>query len=331
MSQILPFLFLGGKDESRSLDFLERHCIQTIINMTPPKSVDPAGVPNYHEDNRQFRYHRFSLVDTMAENIIPTLKQAVELIERSRHYGNVLVHCRQGVSRSAAIVAAYLIRYRGMSLSSALAFLRKRRPVVRPNEAFLAQLERYEADVAELRRLGGVVPHEGDAAERPAPAAALAGSKRSARESSEEAAKPLERLVRPRGGGPGPRLDDAPGRAAAGHGAPGDVAAAPVDRTALCEECGEAAAAVRCRSCDVAYCVSCDADVHSVESIGDHKAARATIAPRGGRAGSPSGSSAGDAASEDGVGCSESPESAAVHGPLEAAPLAVAAEPTKAA
>lgn len=259
-TQILPFLFLGGKDESKSLTFLLRNEIGTILNMTPQLRDDPAGVPNYHEDDRRFRYHRLPLVDNTAESLLPTVKQAVELIERSRHYGNVLVHCRQGVSRSAAIVAAYLIRYRGMTLAAALAHMRRRRPVVRPNEAFLAQLERYEGDVAELRRLGGVVPHEppslvragtpDSAASAPAaaPVVPLAGSKRSVRESTEAAGPPLARGSRPRGGGPGEL----------------------VGRGFLCEECGEARAAVRCDACNVAYCDACDSEVHGVPSIGDH-------------------------------------------------------------
>ena len=265
-TQILPFLFLGGKDESKSLTFLLRHEIGTILNMTPQLRDDPAGVPNYHEDDRRFRYHRLPLVDNTAESLLPTVKQAVELIERSRHYGNVLVHCRQGVSRSAAIVAAYLIRYRGMTLAAALAHMRRRRPVVRPNEAFLAQLERYEGDVAELRRLGGVVPHEppslvragtpdsAASATAAAPAAPLAGSKRSARESTEPAGPPLAlaRGSRPRGGGPGEL----------------------VDRGLVCEECGEARAAVRCDACNVAYCDACDSEVHGVPSIGDHATCR---------------------------------------------------------
>lgn len=280
-SQILPFLYLGGKDEAKSLRFLHDSGIVTIVNCTPLKSADPAGVPNYHEDDRRFRYHRFALVDNIAENILPTLKQAVELIERSRHYGNVLVHCRQGVSRSAAIVSAYLIRYRGMSLAASLAFLKKRRPVVRPNEAFIQQLEHYEADVAELRRLGGVVLHEdiaeGAAVGDSAPTKPLAGSKRRARESHEAIAPALTLGVRVGGRDPVTRvsvgvlqLDEAP-----------PSSRAPCNPVALCEECGQVAASVRCSACDVTYCTTCDADAHSVPSIGDHRAQRAPLAMLG--------------------------------------------------
>ena len=68
----------------------------------------------------------------------------------------VLVHCQQGVSRSATIVLAFLMRERAMPLVSAARFLRERR-WVRPNESFMAQLQRYETDLA-TRRLG---PYKG--------------------------------------------------------------------------------------------------------------------------------------------------------------------------
>lgn len=41
------------------------------------------------------------------------------------HAGKVLVHCRQGRSRSAAIVAAFLMMRRGMTAAYALTMLRK--------------------------------------------------------------------------------------------------------------------------------------------------------------------------------------------------------------
>ncbi|CAN0005701.1 unnamed protein product, partial [Phaeothamnion confervicola] len=63
---------------------------------------------------------------------------------QGKYYGSVLVHCRQGVSRSAAIVVAYLMKARGLSLDDALAYLRRRRPVVNPHEAFLRQLRDFE-------------------------------------------------------------------------------------------------------------------------------------------------------------------------------------------
>lgn len=65
-------------------------------------------------------------------------------IDRGRASGGVLVHCYAGVSRSATLVAAYLILRRGMTLQEALDTLRAARPTVQPNPGFLAQLRALE-------------------------------------------------------------------------------------------------------------------------------------------------------------------------------------------
>ena len=57
---------------------------------------------------------------------------------------NVLVHCRLGVNRSVTVVAAYLIRCRGVTAEAALEFLKQRRPCAKPNDAYCAQL--YDLD-----------------------------------------------------------------------------------------------------------------------------------------------------------------------------------------
>ena len=51
-----------------------------------------------------------------------------------------LVHCRHGVSRSAAVVIAFLMRFDNMNYDVALSFTRERRPAVLPNLGFQRQL-----------------------------------------------------------------------------------------------------------------------------------------------------------------------------------------------
>ncbi|KAG8227633.1 hypothetical protein J437_LFUL008710 [Ladona fulva] len=55
-----------------------------------------------------------------------------------------LVHCVAGVSRSAALCLAYLMKYERMSLRKAFVHLRSKRPSVRPNTGFFQQLIAYE-------------------------------------------------------------------------------------------------------------------------------------------------------------------------------------------
>ena len=57
--------------------------------------------------------------------------------------GNVLVHCRAGISRSATLVLAFLMKSRRWRMKRALEHLRACRPIVKPNEGFMEQLKHY--------------------------------------------------------------------------------------------------------------------------------------------------------------------------------------------
>jgi hypothetical protein len=51
----------------------------------------------------------------------------------------------QGVSRSAAVVIAYLIRNQGMSFEQAHSFLKRKRACIKPNSGFIKALQEWES------------------------------------------------------------------------------------------------------------------------------------------------------------------------------------------
>jgi len=53
---------------------------------------------------------------------------------------NVLVHCRQGVSRSGAVIIAYLMRMFSLEYDVALAIAQTSRSIIQPNSGFADQL-----------------------------------------------------------------------------------------------------------------------------------------------------------------------------------------------
>ncbi len=60
-----------------------------------------------------------------------------------RQYDTVLVHCRMGRSRSAAIVMAYIMRSYHYSFEKALQLVQGARPEVRINPEFIEQLRHF--------------------------------------------------------------------------------------------------------------------------------------------------------------------------------------------
>lgn len=55
------------------------------------------------------------LKDTENENLLDYLEVCIDFIDRSRKEGSVLVHCFAGVSRSASVITAYLMKSENLS------------------------------------------------------------------------------------------------------------------------------------------------------------------------------------------------------------------------
>jgi atypical dual specificity phosphatase len=56
----------------------------------------------------------------------------------------VLVHCVQGISRSASVVCAFLMAAYGWAPAKAVTFVKTKRWIAEPNFGFVAQLHEYE-------------------------------------------------------------------------------------------------------------------------------------------------------------------------------------------
>ncbi|XP_003828764.2 protein phosphatase Slingshot homolog 3 isoform X1 [Pan paniscus] len=162
-SRIFPHLYLGSEWNAANLEELQRNRVTHILNMA--REID-----NFYPE--RFTYHNVRLWDEESAQLLPHWKETHRFIEAARAQGtHVLVHCKMGVSRSAATVLAYAMKQYECSLEQALRHVQELRPIARPNPGFLRQLQIYQGILTASRqshvweqKVGGVSPEE-----RPAP------------------------------------------------------------------------------------------------------------------------------------------------------------------
>ena len=73
------------------------------------------------------------------------LSSAVDQLEKWVIEGkNVLVHCQSGISRSATVVIAYVMKKHQIPLIQAYSLVIEKRPVINPNDGFFRALQDFE-------------------------------------------------------------------------------------------------------------------------------------------------------------------------------------------
>ncbi|XP_039625014.1 dual specificity protein phosphatase 10 [Polypterus senegalus] len=141
LSPILPFLFLGNESDAQDLDRMLRLNIAYVVNVT-------THLPLYHLETGLVRYKRLPATDNSKQNLRQYFEEAFEFIEEAHQCGKgVLIHCQAGVSRSATIVIAYLMKHTLMTMTDAYKFVKGKRPVISPNLNFMGQLLEFENDL----------------------------------------------------------------------------------------------------------------------------------------------------------------------------------------
>lgn len=92
--------------------------------------------------------------DTLDYPIGQHFNQTYHFIETMRQQGhNVLVHCHAGISRSAALVCAYLMRKWKWRVSEAFKFVRGKRERVKPNDNFMNILLKFQEELFHPRKI----------------------------------------------------------------------------------------------------------------------------------------------------------------------------------
>ncbi|KTF96920.1 hypothetical protein cypCar_00043960 [Cyprinus carpio] len=144
LTAILPFLYLGNERDAQDLELMQHMDIGFILNVT-------THLPLYHYELGLFKYKRLPASDSNKQNLRQYFEEAFEfnLTEEEAHQAGsgLLIHCQAGVSRSATIVIAYLMKHTWMTMTDAYKFVKSRRPIISPNLNFMGQLLEFEEDL----------------------------------------------------------------------------------------------------------------------------------------------------------------------------------------
>eukprot|EP00927_Polykrikos_kofoidii_P005640 TRINITY_DN12238_c0_g2_i1.p1 TRINITY_DN12238_c0_g2~~TRINITY_DN12238_c0_g2_i1.p1 ORF type:complete len:866 (-),score=135.56 TRINITY_DN12238_c0_g2_i1:122-2719(-) len=126
-------VYLSGYQVAKDCDLMRRHGITHIVNTAA--DVCESQFPEH------FTYLTYYLKDTNNEDISVLFYRTMEFIQSAvSRGGRVLVHCREGVSRSSTMVIAYIMWRFNIPFETAHERIRKVRSVCWPNTGFTCQL-----------------------------------------------------------------------------------------------------------------------------------------------------------------------------------------------
>ncbi|KAK7580511.1 hypothetical protein V9T40_001140 [Parthenolecanium corni] len=139
INEIEPGLWLGNLTAALDVRLIEKYSITHIL------TVDSCPLPSNILMLPSVTTKFFQISDLPYEDLISHLDETYDFISQGLEKGNVLIHCYFGMSRSAAVVTAFLMRKHSINCEKALERLKQQRSVVGPNIGFYNQLRLYEA------------------------------------------------------------------------------------------------------------------------------------------------------------------------------------------
>jgi predicted protein tyrosine phosphatase len=130
-------LYLGDISAANDLESLAKHNIRCVLTV-----AEGTGL-KYSRENVNF-HEIYNVKDMEDFDISQYFDESFEYLERHRRYTSILVHCFAGVSRSATLVIAYLMRKNNWGYDRAFAFVKEKRNRICPNSGFVKQLRSFD-------------------------------------------------------------------------------------------------------------------------------------------------------------------------------------------
>lgn len=153
VSEVAPRLFVGRRPAADRLAELSGRGITHVVSCLDEKqrsSVDFLST--------EFEHTFLPTVDEMHQDLADTFDAFFDVVDGARDHNpdlSVLVHCEVGVSRSASLAIALVMRDERMTFLDAFELVRSKRVQVLPNIAFASQLQRLEHRLRPERRADG--------------------------------------------------------------------------------------------------------------------------------------------------------------------------------
>ncbi|KAJ7035600.1 protein-tyrosine phosphatase-like protein [Mycena alexandri] len=138
-SLIVPRVYLSDYFTARDPKQLSRLKITHVVSVLEREPTIPDYIPDNH------KLH-ISVADRADVDIQQYLTQTTAFITAAleeNEENNVLVHCFQGVSRSATVVCAYIVATTTLTATESITYAQAKRSVVCPNLGFRNQLQAW--------------------------------------------------------------------------------------------------------------------------------------------------------------------------------------------
>ncbi|KAH7625022.1 hypothetical protein Ndes2526B_g00398 [Nannochloris sp. 'desiccata'] len=154
-SQLSPGLWISGIAGLEQIEALKITHIVSVINGQPPElppsqpngsSIQTLHIDLEDDDDGNLLQHLPSALDFISQALGNTTSAPTSISPptASPQGAAVLVHCAQGVSRSAALAIAYLVyTNRTLDPDAALEILKRSHPTAAPNSNFMNQLHLF--------------------------------------------------------------------------------------------------------------------------------------------------------------------------------------------
>ena len=132
MNYIIDNIYLGDSVAAGDEEYLKQYNITAVVNCA-------QGIVSIYQD---VKFIELNLYDEFGQDLFPKFEIAYKFIKKNSQ-NNILIHCVLGMSRSASLVAFYLMKEKGWDYDTCYAYMKERRPIVDPIPSFADQLRDY--------------------------------------------------------------------------------------------------------------------------------------------------------------------------------------------